>query len=111
MSSYGGYVIETFVTLLAVCVLAAVVLWSARRMGIGRAGGPIELLGHLPLEPRRSIYLVKVGAQVYVVGAGEGGIIKLGEVPADTLPPVERLRSPPFGDVLSRVLRRKDGAG
>lgn len=109
MSSYGGYVIETFVTLLAVCALAAVVLWSARRAGLGRPGGPIELVGRLPLEARRSIYLVKVGAQVFVVGVGEGGITKLGEMPADTLPPAESLRVPPFGEVLSRILKRKDG--
>lgn len=70
MSSYGSYVIETFVTLLAVCALAVLVLRGARRVGIGRPSGPIELLGHLPLEARRGIYLVKVGTQVFVVGMG-----------------------------------------
>ncbi len=111
MAPYGGYVIETFVTLLAVCALAVLVLWGARRVGIGRPSGPIELLGHLPLEARRGIYLVKVGAQVFVVGVGEGGFTKLGEIPADALPVVESSAGATFGDVLSRVLKRKAGNG
>jgi flagellar protein FliO/FliZ len=106
VSSYGGYLIETFVTLLAVCALAFVVLWGARRLGIGRPSGPIELRGHLPLDARRSIYLVKVGDQVFVVGVGEGGFTKLGEIPAASLPAGDPTRSAAFADVLSRALGR-----
>jgi flagellar biogenesis protein FliO len=111
VSPSGGYVIETFVTLFAVCALAVVVLWGARRVGIGRPSGPIELLGHLPLEARRGIYLVKVGAQVFVVGVGEGGFTKLGEIPADALPAAPLPASPAFADVLARMLKRKEGSG
>ena len=111
MSSYGGYIIETFVTLASVCALAVVVLWGARRVGIGRPSGPIELLGHLPLEARRGIYLVKVGAQVYVIGVGEGGFTKLGEIPVDTLPEVAPPASAAFANVLARMLKRKEGRG
>jgi flagellar protein FliO/FliZ len=106
VSSYAGYLVETFVTLVAVCGLAFVVLWGARRLGIGRPSGPIELRGHLPLDARRSIYLVKVGDQVFVVGVGEGGFTKLGEIPASDLPAVEAARGAPFADVLARALGR-----
>jgi flagellar biosynthetic protein FliO len=97
---------ETFVTLVAVCGLAFVVLWGARRLGIGRPSGPIELRGHLPLDARRSIYLVKVGDQVFVVGVGEGGFTKLGELPSSALPVAEAVGGVAFGDVLARVMRR-----
>lgn len=100
-----GYIIETLVTLLAVCALAFVVLWSARRLGVGRANGPIELHGHLPLDARRAIYLVKVGAQVFIVGVGEGGFTKLGEMPASDLPPASTNRPSPFAAVLARAWR------
>lgn len=106
LSSYAGYIAETFVTLVAVCGLALVVLWSARRLGIGRPSGPIELRGTLPLDARRAIYLVQVGAQIFVVGVGEGGFTKLGEMPAAELPRSDSARGAPFGDVLSRVLSR-----
>jgi flagellar protein FliO/FliZ len=105
VGSYAGYLIETFVTLIAVCGLAFVVLWGARRLGVGRPSGPIELRGHLPLDARRSIYLVKVGDQVFVVGVGEGGFTKLGEIPAGELPTVEAARAP-FADILARAMGR-----
>jgi len=104
MGAYAGYLVETFVTLLAVCGLAFVVLYGARRLGIGRPRGPIQLLGQLPLDARRAIYLVQVGGQVLVVGASEAGITKLGEVSAKDLPEPEVASPTPFGEVLARVL-------
>ena len=108
LSPTASYLVETFVTLLVVCALAFVVLYGARRLGIGRARGPISLVGQLPLDARRAIYLVRVGAQVIVVGVGEGGFTKLGEVSAADLPEGEPMQSAPFADVLAKVLGRKD---
>lgn len=110
MSPYAGYLIETFVTLIAVCALAVLLLWGARRMGVGRASGPIELRGRLQLDARRAIYLVKVGAQVYVLGVGEGGFTKLGEMPSSDLPSDPHPASPgSFADALARAWKgRKD---
>jgi flagellar biogenesis protein FliO len=105
--SYTGYLIETLVTLLAVCALAFLVLWGARRLGIGRASGPIELQGHLPLDGRRSIYLVKVGTQVFIVGVGEGGFTKLGEVPASDLPTPVITGGGSFAEALARALAKR----
>ncbi len=108
MSPYASYLVETFVTLLAVCALAVLVLYGAKKLGVGRASGPIELRGQLPLDGRRSIYLVKVGTQVFVVGVAEGGMTKIGEVPAADLPalPASTPRAP-FNEILARVLGRK----
>ncbi|MBX3263869.1 MAG: flagellar biosynthetic protein FliO, partial [Labilithrix sp.] len=111
MGSYAGYIVQTVVTLLAVCALAFVVLYGARRMGIGRPRGPIELVGLLPLDARRAIYLVKVAGRVIVVGASEAGFTKLGELPAGEMPPEENAEATGFSDVLARVLGRgKNGA-
>ena len=100
-----AYLIETSLTLAAVCALALVVLWGARRLGVGRQTGPIELCGHLPLDARRSIYLVRVGAQVFIVGVGEGGFTKLGELAASEVPEAAAARATPFADVLARALK------
>ncbi|MCL2725917.1 MAG: flagellar biosynthetic protein FliO [Polyangiaceae bacterium] len=111
MGPYVSYLVETFITLLAVCTLALVVLYSARKLGVGRARGPVALMGQLPLDARRQIYLVRVGAQVLVVGVSEAGFTKLGEVPAADLEAVEdgsvAMGATSFNDVLSRVLKRK----
>lgn len=107
MGSYAGYIVQTIVTLVAVCALAFVVLYGARRLGIGRPRGPIELVGLLPLDARRAIYLVKVAGQVIVVGASEAGLTKLGELPARDMPPEAKVEPAGFSDVLARVLGRE----
>jgi flagellar protein FliO/FliZ len=106
MSAYAGYIVQTLVTLVAVCALALLVLWGARRVGIGRPSGPLELRGHLPLDARRAIYLVKVGDRAFVVGVGEGGFTKLGEIPMSELPAVVESPAASFADVLARVVSR-----
>jgi flagellar biogenesis protein FliO len=106
VSAYAGYIVQTLVTLVAVCALALLVLWGARRVGIGRPSGPLELRGHLPLDARRAIYLVKVGDRAFVVGVGEGGFTKLGEIPMSELPAAVEAPAASFADVLARALSR-----
>jgi len=108
MSPLAHYVVETLVTLLAIVALSVLVLLGARRAGMGRAAGPLELVGRLPLDGRRAVYLVRVGGTVYVVGASEAGLAKLGEVTEGSL----ELPSPPhqnetFREVLSRAFGKK----
>ncbi len=107
MSSYAGYLIETFVTLAVVCGIAFVVLYGARRLGVGRAQGPVELVGQLPLDARRGVYLVKIGAQVIVVGVSEAGMTKLGEMPAADLPPVAVRAANPTERAFAAIFARK----
>lgn len=102
MGTYGGYLLETFLTLLVVCGVAFGVLYGARRLGLGRASGPIRLVGQLPLDGRRFIYLVRVGEQVFVVGAGEGGFTKLGEMSHADLPAAAD-EPQPFARVLAAI--------
>jgi flagellar biogenesis protein FliO len=108
MSPVAKYVVETLVTLLGVIALAAAVLYAARRIGVGRPGGPLELVGRLPLDGRRAVYLVRVAKIIYVVGASEAGLAKLGELDESSIDlssdePARR----GFGDVLARVLNKR----
>lgn len=79
MSPVASYVVQTLVTLLGVAALAVVVLYGARRAGVGRPTGPLEIVGRLPLDGRRAVFLVRVGGTVYVVGSSDAGLVKLGE--------------------------------
>jgi len=106
MSSLGVHLLETFVTLIAVLALAFLVLYGARKWGLGRSAGPLELMGRLPIDARRAVYLVRVGKLVYVVGASEAGLTKLGELGADALstePGENAAGGIPFREVLSRT--------
>lgn len=107
-------VVEALLTLLVVAVAVFAALALARRAGVGRGFGAAELVGHLPLEARRAIYLVKVGGRVLVVGASEAGLAKLGELEGDlvAMPPP---RAKTFADALSQILavrgpKAKDGS-
>lgn len=105
MSPLGRYIVETLVMLVGVAGLAVLLLVAGRRLGVGRPSGPMELVGRLPLDGRRAVYLVRVGETVYVVGASESGLSKLGEVPKGGLDlPKGDAVSKPFEAVLARVL-------
>ena len=106
MSPLARYVVETLVTLLAIAALSVLVLVGARRAGMGRATGPLELVGRLPLDGRRAVYLVRVGTVVYVVGASEAGIAKLGELAQGALDLPEL---PNQNETFREVLRRAFG--
>jgi flagellar biogenesis protein FliO len=107
MTPLSRYVVETLITLLAVVVLSIVLLSALRRVGVGKLGGPLELLGRLPLEGRRAVYLVRVGETVYVLAASENALQKLGELPREALPR-ELAREPSsFQDVLRRAVGLK----
>lgn len=104
MTPVSRYVIETLVTLLAVVTLSVVLLSALRRIGVGKLGGPLELLARLPLEGRRAVYLVRAGETVYVLAATDSALAKLGELPHSALPK-EGAREPrTFKETLQRAL-------
>ena len=106
MGPYGSYLVETVLMLVVVSALAFFAMVLAKRVGVGRAHGPIELVGQLPLDARRGLYLVKVGSRVFLVGVGEGGFSKLGEVPASEVPAGEKPATS-FSDIFARALNKK----
>lgn len=110
MDPMGRYLVETIVLLVVMCALAIVVLFVARRAGLGAARGPIQLIGQLPLDPRRSVYLVQIASKVLVVGVAEGGMTKLGELDESDLPPTPPAPSKSFRDVFARVMGRQPHA-
>jgi flagellar biogenesis protein FliO len=81
VSPVASYIVQSLVTLLGVAALAVLLLYGARKTGMGRPSGPIELVGRLPLDGRRTVYLVRVESTVFVLGSSEAGLVKLGEVP------------------------------
>jgi flagellar biosynthetic protein FliO len=101
----------SFLCLACVCLLAYGTLrWLSRR-GIGRrVEGAISVVARCPLEPRRSVYLLKTGGRCFLVGVGEGPMSLLAEVdPAQVQDSVGEGSSEAdgrFGKVLARILGR-----
>jgi flagellar biogenesis protein FliO len=109
VSPVVSYVIQSLITVAAISALAVLVLYGARRMGVGRPSGPLALIGRLPLDGRRAVYLVRVGETVYVVGSSEAGLVKLGEFGRAELGAAEEAPAKPFTEVLSRARGRSGG--
>jgi flagellar biogenesis protein FliO len=104
MTPLSRYVVETLITLLAVVALSIVLLSALRRVGVGKLGGPLELLARLPLEGRRAVYLVRAGETVYVLAASENALAKLGEMPSSLVPRSSEPEPRSFGEVLKRAV-------
>src|SRR5262245_56940576 len=73
---YGGLLVTTVLLLVAVCVVAYVVVRLLRRGLEGRAVGEqvVTVVARVPLEPRRSLYVVRVGGRTLLLGASEMGL-------------------------------------
>jgi flagellar protein FliO/FliZ len=81
-SGYG----ELLVSSLVVLAIVSVIAWTMVRYGSrwllgarGRSRG-MDVLARLPLEPRRSLYVVEVGGKTLLVGTSEMGLSVLSEV-------------------------------
>lgn len=106
----GSSLALSFVSLGLVCVVAYWVLrWLSRR-GVGRSSGNIKVVGHCYLEPRRSVYLIEAAGRCFLLGVGEGPISLIGEVDRAAVTsdsPAMDQSGNRFGEVLSKVLRRR----
>jgi flagellar biogenesis protein FliO len=104
-----SYVSESIALLIVIVGLAALVLFVARRAGLGRALGPVELLARLPLEARRSVYVVRVVDRVLILGASEAGLVKLGELEKEALAAAGAEPRATFTHLLDAVWRGPGG--
>lgn len=63
---------------------------AARRLGPRAAGGAVQVVGRVSLSPRHSVFLLRVGRRVLVVGAGPQGppalITELEDLPQESPP-------------------------
>jgi flagellar biogenesis protein FliO len=107
--------IEVLFALAGVLVLAYVIL----RVGLPRmfgmrtsSGGPIQVLARYPLEPKKTLYLVKTGSQVFLIATAESQVEYLTAVaPENAAEMLESARSEEvprkeFRQFLSRFQKR-----
>jgi flagellar biosynthetic protein FliO len=72
--SYGAFLLQTLLVLAVVCIVAWVVLrFGVRRLHLGGAHGPLRIVARLPLEARRSLYIVDAAGKLLLIGVSEGG--------------------------------------
>jgi flagellar protein FliO/FliZ len=81
-----------FLFILAAVVLLAYVAvrhWLPRLTGLKNLEtGPIQILARTPLEPKKTLYLVKIGPEVLLVGTSENNLHFLKALDPETTRPL-----------------------
>ncbi len=82
-ASYGDLLITSLLVLGGVCVAAFVVVKMLGRFlstGSRRGAHLLDVIARVPLEPRRSLYVVDVAGKTLLVGTSEMGLSVLSEL-------------------------------
>jgi flagellar protein FliO/FliZ len=98
LTSINSQVVQYIGVLLAlggVLLLAYVLL----RIGLPRlfgmrtsSGGPIQVVARYPLEPKKTLYLLRIGTQVFLIGTSESQVQFLTSLAADNVGDVFQTR-------------------
>lgn len=81
-----------YLKLLLVLGLMVAAAWAFLRFfgprvsGMGSVSGPIRVLARYPLEPRKTLYVVRVGEETVLVGTSDNSIELLKTLPAGSFP-------------------------
>lgn len=101
-ASYGDLLVTSLVVLAAVCIAAFVVVRLAGRLlapGRSRGAHVLAVVARLPLEPKRSLYVVEVAGKMLLVGTSEMGLSLLSELDGGQLRAHAEPR-PSFGELV-----------
>ena len=61
----------------------ALLVWAGFRLFRPAGNGAMRIISRLPLEARRSLYLVEAAGSYLLIGAGEGGLSTLATLDAE----------------------------
>jgi flagellar protein FliO/FliZ len=110
-ASYGDLLVTSLIVLGVVCVAAFVaVRVFGRLLSTGRARGAhlMNVVSRVPLEPRRSLYVVEVAGKTLLVGTSEMGLSVLTELDAQEVA-ARRVVQPTFGEMVRNAWMRRKG--
>ena len=110
-ASYGDLLVTSLVVLGAVCIAAFVaVRLLGRFLATGRARGAhlLDVVARVPLEPRRSLYVVEVAGKTLLVGTSEMGLSVLSELDGNEVRARTATR-PTFAELVRSAWARRRG--
>jgi flagellar biogenesis protein FliO len=86
VSPVAEYLLHSSIALLGVGLLAALLVFASRRWGLSPSHAALQLLGRLPLEGKRAVYVVRVGKRVLVLAGTDQSLTKVAELEPGELP-------------------------
>jgi flagellar biogenesis protein FliO len=110
-ASYSDLLVTSLLVLGAVCVAAFVLVRLVGRfLATGRVRGAhlLDVIARVPLEPRRSLYVVEVAGKTLLVGTSEMGLSVLSELDGGEVRARAAERQS-FGDLVRAAWSRRRG--
>ena len=110
-ASYGDLLVTSLLVLGAVCIAAFIaVRLFGRLLSTGRARGThlMDVVARVPLEPRRSLYVVEVAGKTLLVGTSEMGLSVLTELDGSEVRSRVEAR-PTFGELVRQAWHKRPG--
>ena len=111
-ASYGDMLVTSLLVLGGVCVAAfLIVRVVGRLLATGRVRGAhlMDVVARVPLEPRRSLYVVEVAGKTLLVGTSEMGLSVLSELDGNEVRARVAAR-PAFGELVRQAWDRRKAA-
>lgn len=108
-SSYGDLLVMSLVVLGGVCIAAfLLVRFVGRYLSTGRTRGAhlLDVVARVPLEPRRSLYVVEVAGKTLLVGTSEMGLSVLSELDGSEVR-ARHVPRPSFGELVRAAWDRR----
>jgi flagellar biogenesis protein FliO len=112
-AGYGDMLVTSLLVLGVVCIVAFVaVRLLGRVLSTGRARGAhlLDVIARVPLEPRRSLYVVDVAGKTLLVGTSEMGLSVLSELDAAEVRSRVAAR-PTFGELVKTAWAKRSALG
>lgn len=110
-AGYGDMLVTSLLVLGIVCIVAFVVVrLLGRVLATGRVRGAhlLDVVAHVPLEPRRSLYVVDVAGKTLLVGTSEMGLSVLSELDGAEVRSRVAAR-PTFSDLVKTAWTKRKG--
>ena len=106
--------LKLLLVLAGILILAFVAIkyFIPRMIGLNPSmSGPIQVLARYPLEPKRTLYAIKVGSDILLIGSSENGLHLLKDLdPVDFQAGIQQIdsaRTNQFAKVLANLRGRK----
>lgn len=116
--SLGWMLLRTLVVLALVVALIYLTLnWGLRKlMGVkglpGQGSGVVKVMERIPLDPKRSLFVIQVAEEYLLLGGGEGAVNLLAKIDREAMEKIkaERASRPqPLSPFLQKLLTRRGG--
>lgn len=116
--SLGWMLLRTLVVLALVVALIYLTLnWGLRKlMGVkgvpGQGSGVVKVMERIPLDPKRTLFVVQVADEYLLLGGGEGAVSLLAKIDRETMEKIasDRANRPQaLSPFLQKLLTRRGG--